>query len=348
MKKNLIAKVLIMIFLANLFLLILSYKPVEASVKKYQSMEAPKDTTFSMNSVEKFLDTDAKIMKYDSRTGETTEVNKDELRKELLSKNILNQNDEFTTIPGYFPDGNTSSSNLNTQIFPRASASSALKVTDTSVDRYRGTCRIEANSTSSNEMMIGSGFLVGPNLALTAAHCVFDGDNNNAIYPNWNIYAAYNNGHIYGDADVCGWKQVYFYDAWKQTHNSDYDIALCVLYENIGDQVGYYGLRVYSSDSALNGTAVSLQGYPANTDEGFSKGGYDQYVSSGYVTSVSTLSFTGDFYTTKGFSGGPVLPQSNPYVALGVEVGQNKLFKTPYSVRISQNLSDLVVSLRQQ
>lgn len=54
-------------------------------------MEAPKDTTFSMNSVEKFLDTDAKIMKYDSRTGETTEVNKDELRKELLSKNILNQ-----------------------------------------------------------------------------------------------------------------------------------------------------------------------------------------------------------------------------------------------------------------
>lgn len=44
-----------------------------------------------MNSVEKFLDTDAKIMKYDSRTGETTEVNKDELRKELLSKNILNQ-----------------------------------------------------------------------------------------------------------------------------------------------------------------------------------------------------------------------------------------------------------------
>lgn len=33
MKKNLIAKVLIMIFLANLFLLILSYKPVEASEK---------------------------------------------------------------------------------------------------------------------------------------------------------------------------------------------------------------------------------------------------------------------------------------------------------------------------
>ncbi len=322
---------------------------VEAKTKRIESMEMPKDATYTQYSIDEFLKVDAKLMKYDSKTNQTTEVNKEALLKQLNLNSEIEKNCYYNTLPAYFPDVQENHFlTLDSRKVLLNPASSAEKITDTSIPRYRGTCRIDSGDVENpNILRTGSAFLVGPNLAITSAHCVFDGDHNNEKYPNWTIYAAYNN-HIYDDADVCGWKEVYYYNNWMDTHDTNYDIALCVLEADVGEQVGYYGLRVYTSDSALQGTNVDLQGYPANKDEGFTAGGYYQYKTSGTVTAVSPRTFESNFYTTNGFSGGPVLPSDNPYVGLGVLAGTTGIFnKKAVSVRISQDFSDLVVNLRQ-
>ncbi len=347
MRKKSIFKYMLILLLISVSAIIGLDNKVEASGKEMETMEPPKDTIYPSYSVEEFLKIDAKLMKYDAKTGETTEVNKEELVRQIEDNTKLNRQ-PFNSLPAYFPDMKNNYKTMDFRKKLSSSINSAEKITDTSVPRYRGTCRIEAQSIDNvNKMMTGSGFLVGPNLAITAAHCVFDGNKNNQGYPNWTIFAAYNN-HIYGDADVCGWKQVYYYDTWMNTHDYNFDIALCVLEADVGEQVGYYGLRVYSSDSALQGTRVDLQGYPSNEAEGFTEGGYYQYKTSGTVTSVSPRAFEGDYYSTNGFSGGPVLPSDNPYVVLGVHTASKGLFnKKSISVRISQDLSDLVANLRQ-
>lgn len=194
-------------------------------------------------------------------------------------------------------------------------------------------------------MMYGSASLVGPNLALTAAHCVFDVKNNNTPYPNWNLYAAYNGG-IYQDATVTGWEVVYAYEGWKETHNSNYDIALCVLYENVGDEVGYYGVRLYNSNSGLNGEYTDLLGYPADKNYGFLGYAPYQYRAPGQITSVADTSFKHTCFTVKGFSGGPLVHSTDVLQVLGVCVGNTELTDEGFATKITENLYNLIASLR--
>ncbi len=74
---------------------------------------------------------------------------------------------------------------------------------------------------SSGEAHGGSGALVGKNLLLTAAHCVFDKYNNNATYTEWKALPGYNNGMLNNLAS--GWATVYYSNAWLSGHDHEYD-----------------------------------------------------------------------------------------------------------------------------
>ena len=98
-------------------------------------------------------------------------------------------------------------------------------------------CRIVVNGLDT-----GTGFLVGPNLMITAAHVVYD-ENNNVngidIYPGYD-YGPYNNNYDYKS----GWQQIYAYPVWLENHdNRAYDLAVIELDWNMGDTFGWSIIR---------------------------------------------------------------------------------------------------------
>lgn len=179
------------------------------------------------------LGSQEKIMKYDVLTNETTEVNMEELEQVISSKYSITNNTEYI-LNSYNPY--TKNSSFNTTISPLSTSMSII--TDTSILPYIATCKI-----TYSEGNLGTASIVGPSLALTAAHCVFDQDNNNEVFKNWTIYPGYNE-KITGDKKYygtpCGWSQVYYSSNWMSEHNYKDDWAICVLQSDVGNQVGYY------------------------------------------------------------------------------------------------------------
>ncbi len=248
-----------------------------------------------------FLNTDEKIMMYDSKTNETKEVNMEEVKANLNKRNTINSNNS-NNLPAYKILENSSLLKPSLDVSIQSTTGPVERVIDTTVARYRATCRISANDTQSARSIYGTASLVGSNLALTAAHCVFNKNDGNKAYPGWCVFPAYN-GSAYEGASVCGWAQVYYYDSWMQNNDTEHDVAVCTLTEDVGNEIGYYGIRKYDSNSALKGIDVDLLGYPADTSYGFTSNGRYQYRSTGKITSVNNYNFNHNCFSVPGFSG---------------------------------------------
>ena len=127
----------------------------------------------SSPTLDEILNSEQKIMKYDARTNETTEVNIEELRQIVAQKNNTNEDKEGYSTSSYTP--RLKANILSSEISPLATPS-ANRVTNTSVFPYSATCRVSF-TTSAGTTKYCTAAIIGPNLALTAAHCVFNGDN---------------------------------------------------------------------------------------------------------------------------------------------------------------------------
>lgn len=290
------------------------------------------------NKLEETLGTEEKIMKYNAKTQETTEVNIFELKK-LLTLQIGTKSSLCNSIPPYDPFENS------IKVF---SADTAERVTDTYTFPNRVTCRIVAQTTSNNitSNTYGTCAIVGPNVGLTAAHCVFDQNNGNAIKKNWTIYPGCNgldenrNPIYYGTA--CGWDEVYYSSKWMETHSNEYDWAICVLQSDVGNQLGWFGVQSYGSNSELNNVNVRTYGYPGDTNYGFFSDARYQYTTGEKIMSVSDRYFKYSGWTFGGFSGGPITRISDNYI-VGVHFGLDG--NTPIGVRITQEMIDIILSL---
>lgn len=123
---------------------------------------------------------------------------------------------------------------------------------------YRGVCQIFMdfyNSSGEIETYIGTGALIGPNMLLTASHCVYSTE------LGWSTvvraYPAYRNGsskYSYASsiAAVIG---VYY-----NTSDSNDDWAIIKLDSNIGNEVGYYGLEVAEIETETELKNVAYNG----------------------------------------------------------------------------------------
>lgn len=204
------------------------------------------------------LESEEKIMMYDARTNETTEVDMEQLRKELARKNsskIKTTQDSIRLEP-YIVQSERQY--LFRQQFPRH-VIELEEVKNTTYRPYNNVCKIKTAEGKS-----GSGALIGSNIFLTAAHCVFNDDNEQ--FKNWQMYPGFNEGNWQGTN--CGWQQVYYSNKWMETHDFNYDWAICVLEKNVGDQLGYFGVAYYNSASSLNEKEIRCYGYPGT--EGYS------------------------------------------------------------------------------
>ena len=130
------------------------------------------------------------------------------------------------------------------------------------------------------------------------------------------------------------------------SHGDAYDWAILVLGANVGNQVGWYGLTSYGSSSDLDGTSVTVLGYPIDTNYGFNSDGRYQYSTGENIESVTDNNFEYSAYVFEGFSGGPILRDSDNYI-VGVHKGMlGNNHTRAYGVRITSSMIDLIKSLK--
>lgn len=151
-----------------------------------------------------------------------------------------------------------------------------------------------------------SGVMVGPSHLLTAAHCVYDPRRANwarsiKVHPGLDGQTA-PFGRSYG-------VKVYTYKAWTEDSNPEWDLALVILDQPIGNRTGWAGL-IRAPDEAFQQESVSVTGYPGD------KGMTQMWTMASQLRTVQaeTLSYSIDTYG--GQSGGAVWlnKDGNPYI----------------------------------
>lgn len=156
----------------------------------------------------------------------------------------------------------------------------------------------------------GTGFLEGPNLLVTAAHCVYANPNSdNAYDPNprfpdvINVYAGIHSKYQVGmdyryraSAKIINIEKKY-----KNTPSQKWDWCALELDRNLGDQIGYYG-KIGNWFSA--GASVFSYGYPKNLLFGM-------YEAKGKMNSLSNGIYMTDLDSNNGQSGSPIFMRSS-------------------------------------
>lgn len=319
MKKDLIKKFIIISLISIMFTMIVSINTVQATNSNSENFIADETS-----------EAEEKIMMYDAENDTTTEIDMEALRKSISRQKTSSNSVEPYNMP-------------SKAIFSRAVdtyatySNSMQRITNTSAFPNKATCKI---MESAGQKTIGTAALVGPKVALTAAHCVFDTKTKETI-KNWTILPGYNQGDWYGTET--GWSKVIYSSKWMSSgSNGDarYDWAICILGHNLGNEVGcWYGVTSYGSNTTdFKKLDVRVLGYPAE-DNSMTTGEY-QYQTGGAVKSVNDTNFTYDGWTVRGFSGGPIRRTNDNYI-VGVHYGVTAT-NVPNGVRITQEMIDII------
>jgi glutamyl endopeptidase len=173
-------------------------------------------------------------------------------------------------------------------------------------DWEKATCLLQIEFPKSAKSYQGTGFLVKPNLILTAGHCVFD-----HRYGGWASSITVVSG---GGRKMSRAIKVYSVRGWtespKSSPNHDYDYGGVVLQNSdLHNAVGFvFNLAEFSDVQVL-----STRGYP--TDHGTT-----QVVSTPSARAVerSPLTIQYQLDSNPGQSGGPVFLEANPGTACAV------------------------------
>jgi V8-like Glu-specific endopeptidase len=175
------------------------------------------------------------------------------------------------------------------------------------------------NNNFNSVMWTGSGVLVGPNLLLTASHAAPWGQTGAWM----RFVPAYTNG-----SEPLGSSYV---SHWYGIPNSDtvegHDYVICSLYTEIGYQCGWMGSYWWGDAGNYENKSWFSVGYPANLYDA-----QEEIVETGIqITNVefdsdggAELMTNNDFYTSPGWSGGPLfqyLPGDLYPVVIGVMSG---------------------------
>jgi glutamyl endopeptidase len=152
-----------------------------------------------------------------------------------------------------------------------------------------------------------TGWLVGPDLVLTAGHCVHD-------YAGFVRQLVITPGR-HGEAEPfgrCGAVRALTTQLYLATGDLGADWGVIELDCRVGDQTGWFGLRVASD--AVVGREVVVTGYPMDRNRG------TQWWAAEYVRSAFPLqlSYGGDTYA--GQSGSPVFLRDGSCSPCGVAV----------------------------
>lgn len=159
-----------------------------------------------------------------------------------------------------------------------------------------------------DELLIGTAYMISPNVAATAAHNLYDSVTNewaNGIYFFPGAYGTSLTAPYGGVTPLEIVVSTQFYDS--DSLDSEYDWGVMTfssegIFGNIGNSCGYLGIQFLNRSPV--GVEVMISGYPSSL-------AYNQYACSGYTKASnqisSELSFAYTLDVTGGQSGAPIL-----------------------------------------
>lgn len=172
-----------------------------------------------------------------------------------------------------------------------------IRIHNTTSYPWRAICslRIKANDGTN---WIGTGFLVGPRIVVTAGHVVYMRKHGGWAKEIEVIPGRNGSARPYGS---CKSRHFHSVSGWTRNNKRDYDYGAIVLPADcrFGDRVGHFGYANYGAWT-LRSLIVNLAGYPGD------KGGSTQWWHARRLTSVGSRRLRYNIDSAGGTSGGPV------------------------------------------
>lgn len=188
----------------------------------------------------------------------------------------------------------------------------------------------------------GTGFLIGSGLMLTAGHCVFL-----PKYGGWIKkirFAPGFSGTLSSSIGYAEASRIWIPQQWKNSTDSEYDIAIVQLSSNrFTENCGYYGFG-YFNDTQLSNLMVSITGYPSD------KPGLLQYGATETVDRISSRRIFYDVDTFPSQSGSAVLAETSLSLSNYTSVAVHT-FGTPTEnsgTRFTKAIVEDIVEIAQQ
>jgi glutamyl endopeptidase len=155
-----------------------------------------------------------------------------------------------------------------------------------------------ATALVSSEVGTCTGWLFGPDLVVTAGHCVHSGGPFGDWYSDIRVYPGRNgSASPYGS---CSARRLYSVLGWTDSSDEQYDYGAIKLSCTAGNSVGWFG--VFWQTASLNGVQTTVAGYPGDKP-------LTQWKSTGPIGISQTRQVFYQMDTAPGESGAPVYQQ---------------------------------------
>lgn len=217
-------------------------------------------------------------------------------------------------------------------------------VTDPAVFPFSAVCSLEVYKGERRQ--VGTGFLVGPNLVVTAGYNLCNNQNfGRGFVEKVVVYAGRNGRHRYANREVVtDLRRIRVSRAWRDSSDPMQCWGVIELRQDLGDRFGSFELRTWAAEQ-LSEAAVTIAGYPASstTKTGIA---YQMWKDAGMIASVyqHTLRHMMD---TSGGTGGAPLFHFEDGRATVVGVHTHSYPGYGQAVRITDTIVDAIRSLQE-
>lgn len=219
---------------------------------------------------------------------------------------------------------------------------SRTQVTNTVVNPYIYIGRIvstwDINGDGINDQMTScTGFIEGPDVIITAGHCVHYND-----YGGWLTSFTYypaQNETIYPFSSA-GMSSISFSSNWANNESQNDDWAIVVVNRNVGADTGWMGLGWASG--SINGYDISVTGYSGDKTLG------TMWTAAGEITGTLTYRLKHDIDTYSGQSGAPMFTFTTGIVWGIHAYGTSFLVYKNSGTRITEYLFNLISDKRDE